>query len=556
MAARNEVSVIIRAKDLASRVFTKFQRSFRALRRVVLSGTRAVATFTAGVTAAVLALGKLASRGQEVLDVQTAFARVAGENSVRALNKLRDASDGLISKYDLMTQFNRALTLGAVDNVDAYAKLVAGTTALARAQGLAVDQGLEKFTLGLSRQSSKLLDDLGVTLKAAEAYAIYGQRVGKAASELTDSEKALAFRTVALERMEAAVQSLGEAEQKAGIQVRRGVTALKDFRDQLALMVNESPAVGKFFEEIANFGIDIVDALNGDIDIIVDAFGAAGQVVGNAFLVAFLESVQGLNEKLADAVPLVGDLIFGSEAREIQESIDAALANLEANRVRLDAAARAGRAQAEARAQAAGGGGGGGGGGGAGAAPFVVDAAGIGRVAGLPGPGAVAGGVTVFDGLTEQGANMVGLPPAAEEFSRSADIAIASLGAMGEAAIEGTNTVAASVNAMVQNIFRSLRAGSGPGSFLGGIGGAFLGAGLGLVGALFTRRDTPKVDIRRFEPQAERQLRQNTGPERVTVQILGVDGKPIAQVQKELNDRQRRDAIDRTPLGVTLPGAA
>lgn len=105
------LELIISAKDLTGRTVSKFRRNWRAMRRTITRVTTAVVGFTAAVTGAVLGLTKLTERGEKVVAVQDAFARMTGDSSA-ALQKLRDAARGTINDFELMARANQALTLG------------------------------------------------------------------------------------------------------------------------------------------------------------------------------------------------------------------------------------------------------------------------------------------------------------------------------------------------------------------------------------------------------------------------------------------------------------
>lgn len=142
------------------------------------------------------ALGAMADRAAQIEGVNQAL-KISIEGA-------RNATMGMVSDFQLASTANKALQLGVVRNEQEFAKLTATAAKLGMAMGQDVAQSVSDLTTGLGRQSFEILDNLGIILKAEEAYDIYAQRIGKVASELTDAEKKQAFMTIGLERAEEA----------------------------------------------------------------------------------------------------------------------------------------------------------------------------------------------------------------------------------------------------------------------------------------------------------------------------------------------------------------
>ncbi|MCY1055440.1 hypothetical protein [Nannocystis sp. SCPEA4] len=157
------------------------------------------------------ALGEMANRAQQIDGVQQALRL--------SIDKARASTMGMVSDFELASTANKALQLGVVKNSEEFAKLTATAAKLGMSLGQDVAQSVSDLTVGIGRQSMEVLDNLGILLRAEEAYDIYAQRVGKVASELTDAEKKQAFMTVALERAE-------EAANKANISLDTNAAAV------------------------------------------------------------------------------------------------------------------------------------------------------------------------------------------------------------------------------------------------------------------------------------------------------------------------------------------
>ena len=67
------VSITIRAKDLATRVFSKVQRALKSVGNVARVAAKSIAVIGVAAAAAVVGLTKLSKRGVEYVSVQRAF---------------------------------------------------------------------------------------------------------------------------------------------------------------------------------------------------------------------------------------------------------------------------------------------------------------------------------------------------------------------------------------------------------------------------------------------------------------------------------------------------
>lgn len=629
-----EVSVIIRAKDLASRTLGQFRRRLAGITRVARQVTRNIAAITAAAAGLVFGLQRLGKRGAEVEGVQRAFTKIT-EGSTRALLELREAAAGTISDFQLMTSHNQALALGAAKTSEEFAEMVRQARLLGRAQGIEASEALDKYTVGLARQSKLRLDDLGLNIQQTEANERYAKSLGKTIAQLTEAERKEAFRVETFRQGAELVDRIAGEELKGAAAADRFAAALANARDRVAEFVAQSPAVAAFFDELTGLVSDIADLFAGEAPLLEEGMKELGRLAGDAFSV-------GMNEAVAafiDKGNFFGRAVAGHFERQAAEALD----RLRARRQQLAATAEGSRILAERRIQERerdralrAGGDTGGGTTPPGFTPFgdftgtqeqlvalrdrIKDIRGdlagarldapletteeaatkarekvealetalrrllelAARFGGEEGlllrtatvspvdlgllrerfgparPGALtAGGVPqllpfgedprLSDAggrglLIHQREQQRRLEEASKSFDDASQVAVAGFLAMGQAAIEGTELTAQSVINMISNILQSI-----PG--VGGLAGALIGGIGGLVGAAFGRRDRDpvRVAVADYESAAERKMRDiRSGPERVTV-VIEQDGVPIEVIERELLDRQARDAVVRFP---------
>ena len=108
-----------------------------------------------------------------------------------------------------------------------------------------------------------------------------------------------------------------------------------------------------------------------------------------------------------------------------------------------------------------------------------------------------------------------------------------------------------------RGIFSALLGGvSGIASIIGTpLLGAGIAAGGGLLsGLLFGKQRPLPVIVEDAGPNFRQALRENLGPDTVILQVLAQEGMSMADIEQVLRDRSRRDAVERIPTGIRLGG--
>lgn len=337
---KGEVSVLIKARDLASSVIGRFRRTLNGVTRVAKDVTRAIVGWTVAMAAAVIGLEKLTERGSKILAVKRTFAKLT-DGETEALERLREASSDTIADFDLMALHNQALALGSAKTTAEFAEQIRVTRILGRAQGLEATEALEKFTVGMARMSKLRLDDLGITLTQTEADERYAAQLGRSSASLTENEKKIAFRNEAMRQANLLVEQLSAGEDAGAEAADRFGIAMANLRDKLATTAAESPTVTAFFDQLTGIASNLIDVIGGEADTLVDGMKAVGRIMGDAMSV-------GINEGLAAGFEKAG--VFGALQRRFFESnAETARINLQANLDALDSIAAAARAEALAR---------------------------------------------------------------------------------------------------------------------------------------------------------------------------------------------------------------
>lgn len=237
-----KLTLVLQAVDKASPAIKKVKTETAGLgkqtkittgRFDAFSGALSVATgflirdLTVGLTGCIVESMRL---GASIDTLRTSFDRLLAASGAQTitLKKLRKATHGMISDVDLLTAANRAMSLGLpVDDLD---ELYDAAIRVGVAQGMTATQSVERFTIAIGRQSTKILDDFGIMLRLEDAYEEYAKTLGKETNELTESERETAFATVAIEKLTDQAEILGDNISDAQKRQEQWNTSMKNFK--------------------------------------------------------------------------------------------------------------------------------------------------------------------------------------------------------------------------------------------------------------------------------------------------------------------------------------
>ena len=162
-------------------------------------------------TLGVKALLDFSKQAAKVESMSRAFNTLSGsaEKGSVAVSKLKIATNNTMSEFDLFQQANNAMVLGITKNSDEMAEMFDVAQRLGRALGKDTAHSVESLITGIGRQSRLMLDNIGIIVKADEAYESYANRLGTTADKLSDAEKKQAFLQATMESARAKVAQLG-----------------------------------------------------------------------------------------------------------------------------------------------------------------------------------------------------------------------------------------------------------------------------------------------------------------------------------------------------------
>lgn len=283
-------------KAAANKAEAEANNSLKRIGKSVSNVLNATARYAAEAGAAVVGYFKvienLTERGGKVLQVQRAFTNAVGDFD-GSIVLLRKQTRGLINDYDLMVGMNKALTLGAVQTTDQFGELANTSVVLGRALGIDAAYALETMTLGIGRQSTRVLDNIGLIVKVRQANQQYASSLHLNANELTLSQQKEAFRIATLDAAKKKLVELGAATGTNADLVQRLKVGYQNLRDELGKFLALSPTLGTWFFEAGNIMETLVLALQSkNFETVKEAFKDVGALLGTIFMGAFADAAE------------------------------------------------------------------------------------------------------------------------------------------------------------------------------------------------------------------------------------------------------------------------
>jgi len=186
-------------------------------------------------------LGRLADGANKVQGLSTAFSTLQqslARDPSASIERLRTATQGLISDTELYQKANQAVLLGVPAKL--FDESAEAAVKLGRAMGIDARLALESLSIGLGRQSRLYLDNLGIIVSATEAYRKYAQELKKSVNDLSDAEKRQAFFNETSTQLREGLARLPEIQDDVGIAYSKLNTLTQNASDAFLRSFNSS----------------------------------------------------------------------------------------------------------------------------------------------------------------------------------------------------------------------------------------------------------------------------------------------------------------------------
>ena len=171
----------------------------------------------------------------KVQSMERGFNALSGAtgSSTIALERLKEATNGTMSEFDLFQQANNAMILGVSNNSKEMAEMFDIAQRLGSALGRDTKTSVESLITGIGRQSRMMLDNIGIITKVDKANEEYASSLNKNVSQLTESEKKQAFFNATMEAARQKVAGLAEEVITAQHQIDAFDAAMSDLKSNI-----------------------------------------------------------------------------------------------------------------------------------------------------------------------------------------------------------------------------------------------------------------------------------------------------------------------------------
>jgi hypothetical protein len=213
VATQIPISIIIEAKDLATKDIKAVAKEITELSSSVNENTKSTGSMSFAVTKGMFvfeafkkaielagkAVGFMISTAKELGNQFIELAERGGQiegitqgftnnftNSAEAMDQLRKASNNTVDDFNLMLSANKAAMLGVTTDSAQLAKILEAARARGQQLGISTTQAFEDIVTGIGRMSPLILDNLGITTKAYQAQVAAAEEMGIV---MTDAEK-------------------------------------------------------------------------------------------------------------------------------------------------------------------------------------------------------------------------------------------------------------------------------------------------------------------------------------------------------------------------------
>ena len=243
-------------------------------------------------------LVEFGKKAANIESMERAFNNLQGgtTGATVAIEKLRGATSNAMSDFDLFQQANNAMVLGITENSNEMANMFKMAQRLGRALGVDTKRSVESLVTGIGRQSRLMLDNIGIVVKADEAYEEYAEKLGKSADKLTDVEKKQAFLNATLDAAREKVAKLGDDipatidsyDKLAAAWANYTAIAGESINEVLVPLSNALAEIFKFvskidrqFEGFGDYLTQLLDIFKGDFSIFFPTMQATADSIKN-----------------------------------------------------------------------------------------------------------------------------------------------------------------------------------------------------------------------------------------------------------------------------------
>jgi len=313
MANTTKLTIVIDADGTAAvKVFEKGEKQVKSFAANVKKNYLAISAAAAAAGIAIskaIDFAQLSDQYDQNRRSFNSMVTAMGRDAEEEFARIQEASGNLIDKNALTEAANRALSLGIP--IERLGELMEVSRAKARDMGITSTQAFNDIATGIGRGSVMILDNLGLTIKIAQANANYAANIGKTVEQLTDFEKKQAL-------VQSVIDAGTEAIERQDLTIRTNAERWQAWRAQIE---NAKVTIGDFINRVAIGLTGVLQWISAGLLVVAAGFGK----VWDAGVIAF-KAVSAFALDLAAAVTSVTASLAGlTDMMGITEGAEAAL---------------------------------------------------------------------------------------------------------------------------------------------------------------------------------------------------------------------------------------
>ena len=289
MASKNEIEILVKATDNASKEFENISKNSQKMS----DSLKNVQKYSWIATTALVWLWTvMVNQAADMEPVKNAFENLTEtvwESSETMLKSLKSASKGAVSEYNLMLSANRALKLWVTQNTDDMTDLMKIARLYGQQMGQDVTQSFNDIVTWLGRWSPMILDNLWIIIDSEKAYEDYAKTLWKTSKDLTKAEKTQALVNATLVEWRKALDEFWEPAQT----MAERFAELKNSFSDTAAKIWEAllPVVQKLLEMIQPIINKISDWIAANPELASKILLVTTAITGLIFVISSLSSV-------------------------------------------------------------------------------------------------------------------------------------------------------------------------------------------------------------------------------------------------------------------------
>lgn len=198
---RKQLGQTAKQSDKNEKANKRLKRSFKQLEDSTKRAKRGFSTMQTamGGLLTVFAGGLLVDGIKQGASFQAKLASLGDDvdQTRKRLKQLQEGAQGAFSMDALVSAESKIKAFGL--ELELTPKLMEVLTAKASRMSVSTEHAVDSFITGLSRQQVQILDNIGITFKASDAYQEFADKNDLVADKLTGSQKAAAFQAKAME---------------------------------------------------------------------------------------------------------------------------------------------------------------------------------------------------------------------------------------------------------------------------------------------------------------------------------------------------------------------